>query len=63
MSTYIKPEDSGIMYLPTLHEIKKKTEKYVHSSSGSIKSSPLDGSTACSLIATSPSNPNSPHIV
>ena len=35
----------------------------MNSSSDSIKSSPFDGNTACSLIATTSSNPNSPHVV
>ena len=35
----------------------------MYSSPGSIKSSPVDGNTACSLIVASYSNPDSPHVV
>ena len=48
--------------LPIHHQIFNKTEKYVYSSPGSIKSSPVGGNTASSLIAASALNPDSPHI-
>ena len=48
----IKPDDSGIMYpsLPILHQNFNKAEKYLYSSPDSIKSSPINGKTTCSLI-------------
>ena len=49
--------------LPLLHQIFIKAKKYMYSSPDSIKSSPFDGNTACSLIDASSlnsdySNPN-----
>ena len=62
---YFKPEDSGTMYspLPILNQIFNKAEKYAYSSHDSIKSSPLDDNTACTLIVASASNPDTPDVI
>ena len=61
----IKLEHSDIMYPPLqiLHQIFNRVEKYVYSFPHSIKNSPVDGSTACSLIVASASNPDSLRVV
>lgn len=59
---FIKPKDSGTIYspLPILHQIFNRADKYVYSSPDSIKSSPVDGITACALIVPLASNPDFP---
>ena len=61
----INPEDSGIVYppLPILHQNFNKAEKYLYSSPGSIKYSPVVGNTTCSLNVASASNLDSLHVV